>query len=262
MVTLSAPCSFSRTALAGTDLVRIAYLDEAGQDKQIGFVVVAGVIIHGDRHPQLVAHELDKLARKHFPDCDPRKIVFHAKEIFAGGRPFDKYDKLQDRLPILGDLARIPGRIGVPIVFGIFGKRGFDKKLKTSAHVSAFKLCIGAADLWVRKHHPSENAFVVCEDNESVRGTLKDAQNSLIDASRLEGEGGHLLPWPMEHIYESVSFQRKQDSRILQLADTCAFIIRRKFERLSNIDELFEIVRPQIFEDSIMPQTNVGTFLE
>ncbi len=95
--------------LHGEKAVRIVYLDEAGisNPKQEPFVTVAGVIVHGDDELNRVENRLKKLVKKYIPEGKRQGFVFHAKEIFHGGRTMNRQDpnwSLQRRPAIATEL--------------------------------------------------------------------------------------------------------------------------------------------------------------
>src|ERR1700722_7908440 len=73
-------------------IVRLVYLDEAGVSNpaQEPVLVVAGVIVNPDRQWKELEAYFRDLAHTLFPDDDPYRFVFHAKDIFHGSGPFNR----------------------------------------------------------------------------------------------------------------------------------------------------------------------------
>ena len=76
--------------LEGTRIVRIAYVDEAGTSnpKEEPYLVVAGVMLHGDRDMPKLQGKLERLAKAYQL---PTTTCFHAMDIFHGNGLFDRY---------------------------------------------------------------------------------------------------------------------------------------------------------------------------
>ena len=58
--------------------MRFVFLDEGGISQHEPFVVVAGVIVHGDEQLIPLEKKLDRLIRKHIPEEQQPGFVFHA----------------------------------------------------------------------------------------------------------------------------------------------------------------------------------------
>ena len=105
--------------------MRIAFLDEAGRSRQEPIIVVAGILIHGDRTYRKLVQRFDEIARQFLPQADQKGFVFHAKDIFHGaGRYFKDRNSWprERRWPILEALAALPREFGIPVVFGHLDK--------------------------------------------------------------------------------------------------------------------------------------------
>src|ERR1700730_14289409 len=128
-----------RAPLCGDNLVRIAFLDEAGRSRQEPIIVVAGVLIHGDRTYRKLVQRFDEIARQFLPEADQKGFCFHAKDIFHGaGHYFKDRDvwPRERRWPILAALAALPRQFGIPIVFGHIDKAEYrrDAEQQITAH--------------------------------------------------------------------------------------------------------------------------------
>src|SRR6266446_5100635 len=97
-----------RAPLCGDNLVRLAFLDEAGRSRHEPLIVVAGILMHGDRTYRKLVARFDEIAATFLPEADRKGFVFHAKDIFHGaGKYFkdrEKWPKAR-RWPILSALA-------------------------------------------------------------------------------------------------------------------------------------------------------------
>ena len=94
---MSAVRAFGGGPLEGNRLVRLVYVDEAGisNPKQEPFLVVAAVIVDGDRQLRGVMRQLDKIVDRHIPQGHQTDFVFHATELFNGGGKVFKGDYIR-----------------------------------------------------------------------------------------------------------------------------------------------------------------------
>ena len=115
--------SLSGYALQGSAVVRLAYMDEAGisNPQQEPYLVVAGVIIHADKNLVEIERYLDRLVAQYIPVEHQQDFVFHATELFNGGRVFKRDDPrfpLPVRMEIASRISAIPKKFGLRLVFG------------------------------------------------------------------------------------------------------------------------------------------------
>lgn len=226
--------------------MRFAFLDEGGIAQQEPYVVVAGVLVHADDEVIPLESELEALVRKHIPETDQEGFVFHAADIWGGGKYFKNRDEWpwEKRAAILDDLVLIPEKLQIPVIYSYLAKeaqrpeiepemiakgnaRPFDYEI--AYHSIAFANCFLRVEQMMRKIWPDEIAQVVAEDNADARKTIKGVVQILRTPSRLQKLGlDRADVLPLERIRGSVQFAEKTESRPLQLADACAFLIRRR----------------------------------
>jgi hypothetical protein len=219
--------------------VRFAFIDEGGISKYEPFVVVAAALVHGDRQLIHIENELGRLVRKHnIPDSLRSGFRFHATDIWSGtGKVFGDKSSWPPpkRYDLLREIARVPNRFDVPIVYGAVERASLtlpaDEELSThqklvGAHVSAFVLCTLEIEDTMRKYFDEEIAQIVAEDNDAARAALKQAHALLRDPDRLKRKITHADLLPLHSIRNSIHFATKEESSPLQLADVAAFLIR------------------------------------
>jgi hypothetical protein len=226
--------------------VRFVFLDEGGISRDEPFAVVAGVFVHGDEQLIRLEKELERIKQKHIPKECQQGFVFHAKDIWSGsGKIFRDREKwpLPRRLAILHDLARIPCRFDIPIVYHTVerskfvptakeieraGREPTDFERHVAVHAEAFCITILRTEEIMRVKWSSEVAQLVAEDNDQVRSLVRGTQEIFLDPSKADGplhENAKIL-LPLRNIRGPVHFANKSESKPLQLADVCAFIIR------------------------------------
>jgi hypothetical protein len=222
--------------------VRFVFLDEGGISKREPWVVVAGVIVHGDSQVVPLEERLDFLKKKHIPKELQDDFIFHATDLWSGtGRIFKDRDRwpLAVRLNILHDLVRIPSQYEIPIIFfalerssivfeGVDNDQFSAHEILVASHGMTFTGCTLRIEEHMRDIWPAEIAQLVAEDNDQARAIIKRSHEVVrhpkwIEQNNFDGLGRLL---PLKKIRGAVHFARKAESSLLQLADVCAFFIR------------------------------------
>ena len=138
------PYSFSGIRLEGERLMRLAFMDEAGISKpeEEPFLVVAGVIVHGDHALNGVENQLERVMKRHIPAVHWDDFVFHATELFNGGGKVFKREKqdligpprwpLDRRLGIADEIMAIPQKFGLSLALGWVERATFAERFKIS----------------------------------------------------------------------------------------------------------------------------------
>jgi hypothetical protein len=241
-----AALGFRGGPLEGRKVVRFVFIDKGGISRDEPFAVVAGIFVHRDEQLIPLEDELERVKQKHIPKEDQKDLVFHATDIWSGtGKVFKDRNKwpLPRRLEILHDLARIPCRFDIPIVYFGFERSKFvpteaelkragrgptDFERHVAVHASAFCTTILRTEEIMRMKWASEVAQLVAEDNDQVRSLVRETQQIFLAPSKADGplhENAKII-LPLRKIRGSVHFAKKSESLPLQLADLCAFIIR------------------------------------
>lgn len=156
------------------------------------------------------------------------------------------------RLEVADCLAALPKKFRLPI-FWAFADR---KKLIAEqpersqfdnmrlAYCSSFLLCTSQVEMWLRKKTDGENAIVVVENNEDIKGALTHLHVTCQSASALkktygDDPQGMLSMFPFRRIKQRPLFEPKAPSSILQIADFCAYVFKRKLMDDARYDRFF-----------------------
>lgn len=230
--------------------MRLIYTDEAGISDKEPITVVASVIIDGDREYLLLKNEISRIVYEHVPSELRDKFWIHACEIFSGGKSIDRnLWPFEQRLDFLKEIACLPFVHDIPIAFA-FDRKDLWKESKFRfglsvskwSHLMAFKSCMDRADHFMRHYlHGNEIAVVVCEDTQEMRGIIekyglldREISGSYpmieIKPEKYEIDMGvkkNFFRPEIRHIIDTPFFAKKRAAPILQLADVCAFILRR-----------------------------------
>jgi len=106
----------------------------------------------------------------------------------------------------------------------------------------------------MRLKWPNEVAQMVAEDNDQVRALVKGTHENFRDPSKVDGQIVPNTILPLRKIRGSVHFANKAESKPLQLADLCAFVIRGHLARHPRGEQLFDRVRLMILN---MPEEDI-----
>jgi hypothetical protein len=102
--------------------LRMIYLDEAGISNPAHepFVVMAGIIVHADQQWKILERYLSDMADEFAPPEKRDGFIFHAKELFSGGKTFNREDfPKEKRWEILDYLVAIPEKFEFGIAWGL-----------------------------------------------------------------------------------------------------------------------------------------------
>lgn len=250
---------FGGAHLIGDKLVRIAYLDEAGKSKveEEPYLVVAGIVLHADEHWRSLEEHMRAIGRRYLPN-DP-KPVFHAKDIFHGTGKFDRNLPVwtrERRWQLLAELCEIPRDFKLPVVVGFTQRERFREKiLKTApkaseeailtvSHAETFVRAAMSIESWMRRVVPKETAMIIAEDSPKMKRMLKGVHAGY--SNRFAEVGHEDKLFHSNHIIETAHFATRSESMPLQLADACAFVIKRHFMQKDDAVGFFNVLRPEV----------------
>lgn len=253
--------------LCGESLVRIAFLDEAGRSRHEPTIVVAGIVVHGDRTYRPVVRRLAEIRADFLPERDRKNFLFHATDIFHGsGRYFKNRDlwPKDRRHALLGTIARLPQELGMPIAFGYHHKAEsqqiereaqiHDRAARRAHFIDAMEhvLAFGRAEIVIETQMHlfprNEICMVIAEDTDRVKAAVKLLHAKFRDPEQIASIPAlaRLQQLPLQKIEDTPHFASKAESAPLQVADTCAFLIMRRLARREDSQALFELIAPQL----------------
>ena len=197
-----------------------------------------------------------------FPDWEGfgNSVIFHAKDIWHGVGHWDRRQwSKRDRMNILKRLVQLPSLFQLPLCFCIIDKADAGKRIKTAPQVTAkqtekllarsvyshgFHGMLQVADWWMAKNCPSELAQVVAEDISDVKGAMaiffSGMQKQDYDYSEGPSDGSEPHWFVTDRFVDTINFVTKSRSPMLQVADTFAFLVRRKLGGCTEAASLIE----------------------
>ena len=229
--------------LLGHNLVRLVFLDEAGRSRQEPIIVVAGVIVHGDRIYRRLEDRLLGLIRNAIPpgvEADPATLILHAGDLFHGNKPFEKEVWPKElRHESLMQLARVPAEFQLPVVYGHLRKSEYREeaavKVVLAAEVAGKKTSIAdrdknhvldvaehmvtfarteiAVERQMHRYPRDEICMLFAEDTDRVKRALKLAHAFMRDGSQIVGTEFENVPeLPLRKIVDTPHFADKTES--------------------------------------------------
>jgi hypothetical protein len=229
------PRALGGGVLRGASPLRFVYLDEAGVSAPQPVVVVAGLIVHADKHWRRLHARLNELAQKCFPDGIPEGFFFHADDIMQGNKPFEREKwQLPKRLAVLQSLLSIAMEVQVPVAYGYIRKKPEwtlpdPRDAEAWYHTCAFGFCAMAAEDFMRTEAwQHEVATLVAEHRQNSPRHIKYRHKMMAsDSSPLHDIGGFRRLLPFRCIVDTPHFVAKTEAPLIQLADAYAFAITK-----------------------------------
>ena len=248
--------------------MRFVYLDEAGiaNIKDEPQVVVAGIIVHADKQWIPLEKYLQDMMIDLIPPDKRKGFYFHATDLFHGSGLTPREDFPKDyRWDVLEELCQIPIKFDLPIVMGFYDRKKVLEEDDISIHDATIQslatsatICAMATERYMRQSAPKgEVATIVYEDNRNAKKIIRTLHNQLRSPELIPSVKEHWKEYlPLTRIVDTAHFAEKEDTSLLQLADVCAFILKRRLigkkdvYRFSKHLEQNLIVRPVAFDSS------------
>jgi hypothetical protein len=238
--------------------VRLVYLDEAGisNEEQEPYLVVAGVIVDADKKWRALEEYFRALSEEYFRGHTGHPIVFHAMDIWHGRKLFDRNKwPTKKRLALLRRLAKVPREFDLPIVMGhvhrVTAKRHMyrgnlskvpPRLVRANLHGGAFFTAVRRVESWMAKNTKNEVAMLIAEDTPEIKDTIHALHKAYTDQT-IDTVGA----FHSRLIVDAVHFAKKEHSLLLQIADICAFFMKRKLMKKEDSEKLFAELAPQIW---------------
>ncbi len=229
--------------------MRIAYLDEAGLSTKAHepHVVVAGVITNPDTHYQVIEAHIRALAADVLGDKAKsfygKPYVFHAQDVWHGSGDFKREEwPLPTRMALLKALCQIPKDFDLPVIFGVVAKKDRNAKL-SFLHNEAYLLTAKRLEGWMDENTRNEVVAIISERCDKEHMARITAFHQLIVDKSMSDRPALPHQFVSKHIIEAPIFLDKYSSPLLQLADVCAFVLKRKMQKCPHVEPLFDLLK-------------------
>lgn len=225
------------------------YLDESGiGDIRVErYVVVAGVIVEAHQY-EAVQQKIEAVRDKYVPEKYRKGFVFHATDLFQGSQKRISRDEFptEQRHNALEDLISIVEKMNLPVALAHHDREVVCKdrpEMSTREAVAftqgiAATSCLLLVESYAQRHsHPSTNVLITYENNHQARELVKEMHKMLQDPTNLakvtdpEDLARLTKVIPLKRVIDSARFAEKSEEPLLQLADVCAYIIKRRLMR-------------------------------
>jgi Protein of unknown function (DUF3800) len=225
-------------------LVRNIYSDEAGVSAPEPVSVVIALIVHMDKQWRPVADEVARLARQHVPSEFLDGFAFHTK-VLLKEKKYPGWDMSRRKI-LIEEMMGIPQKFHIPLSYSAV-KRGTaakafprdDLKPFEIDHLYAFILSMSLADKYLRQYCGDEMSQIIAEDHPTMKRTLKRHLNivrtsplvlqTTIQRPNQERGSPRVESNRVERLTDEVLFMAREGSPLLQVADACAWGMRRYF---------------------------------
>lgn len=237
--------------------MRYIYVDEAGIAETEPVTVVVGIVVEADTQYAATEGWLARLLTTVPAGLRPG-FVSHAKSIWGDRKMREKWPDREERLTFLKRMVQIPSLVKLPVSVGVLrrahpGHPGSPNVQRSFYHHTlAFALCIAHADLYVCEHgKPGEGITVVAENSPRMQPTLRAIAKMLMTSPILIPASSQRalrdrplrdFEYRITRLKDTIHFVSKEDGPLLQIADACAFALRRYIEKRAIGDELCEVM--------------------
>jgi hypothetical protein len=169
---------------------------------------------------------------------------------------------------ILEELAGMPKRFSLPVVYGLANKAKYKIEcvnrvlppavrddqtiVERSEPMTAFGNAEMGIDHQMNQYPSDEICVLICEDTDLVKKAVKSAHEIMRAKSKTAEVFAKFFGWtnqpwfPLRKIVDTPHFASKPDASLLQIADLCAFLIMRRLNRKEDSQVFFEIIAPQL----------------
>jgi hypothetical protein len=237
--------------------MQLAYFDDSGSDKQSGILAVVALIVPDDQIMNieiLVGTVIDSLIPEDKKESFER---FHAHELYCGEGPFsglddrDRFDAILKLLEVVG--SGDAGSPPLPFVYSAIDKKGLEKSPFRSALATdvAFGMSALGVEEWMLENASDGLClFLLDEANDKVKKELQASFRAL----RSQIRPPTWTPNRLWHVHDAVYFGSSKDSVGLQIADLCAYFVRRQLSGQPDPEGFFSVIAKQAICSVIEPE--------
>jgi Protein of unknown function (DUF3800) len=224
-------------------IMRLVYIDESGvgDPNQEPFTVVAGVVINGDTQWKSFEADLGDM-RKDFPQL-LEDTELKARDLFWGRCAFQPWDR-ESRVSLQKELLKLIARHKLPI-HAAFVERDFFNGLYPDLGVKpedqALVMCLSAIETWFCGNAAGEVGTIIADRTQrekDFKDSLRLYRKAKVGYSNAK----------FNHLIEPILFADSKEAWGIQLADHCAFFIKRSHCMKKTDSEEF----CKIIEDNVL----------
>ena len=220
-------------------MLRLFYVDESRDRGQTGHHYFVGLLADGDAVSRAEA-ALEKIAEQAWDDGLARwGTELHAAEIFNGTKAWQR-GSIQQRVDLLDATLSVIGDVGIEVIARGANMQRFAKNYP-GADPYRWEFSNLLERLNERLRTLGDYGLVISDQQTEHReGIQRDVANS-----KQYGTGGYRSQ-KLERILDTAHFVDSKLSRMIQLADMAAFILRRRATRRTEGDARLEAVMERL----------------
>ncbi len=242
-------------------VVRLIYSDETGVGSEADdpLTVVAAVLIHADEQWGPIETAIRALETDLVPPRRHGRYEFKASRLFRRRRVGDNGEILRRFLAIIREhelpvsYGAVPRASIGPSVRSLFTRLSDDAAAAATAAQElprnvllglaqnlAFVMCATVVDEVFSANFPNERGLWIADENRvttAMKASMREYQNFVASG----------LDFPLKtfaHIVDTVYFGKSHESRGLQLADACNFVIKQHLLGDAEIGAFYSIIEP------------------
>lgn len=233
--------------------MRVIYIDEAGSSHNESVFTWAAIIVK-DRQWL----KIERLAKDIIVELVPSELrvdfEFHAHEIFNGSEqwfPWRNKSGKELRFEILYRIVRLIQRFHLPIIECSWEKRGTrDVDLIKRRQGTAFLVCVDSVERWFVENAKNDVGMLIADDQSKPadEAIFKQEIRRARTVSRLSRKPA------LRHIVDTIHFAGSHESIGLQLADACAFLIKRHRvgKEHNGAEDFYRGIQPCIYRSRLL----------
>jgi hypothetical protein len=242
----------------------VIYFDESGIGDETlePYLVVAAVLIDGDSHWRKIEAGTKAIIERCVPKAEQEGFEFKADAIFGGRKQFANWDEA-DRLDAQASFLCLIADCSLPVAWAAISRSYVRTSMEqnfapgfTAAQVDllaydyAFVACAAAIEAWFSNHAAGSMGISIADQNKKPRlkWRLKTSLQQL-RAARLVPSLPHTQ---FEHFMDTISFNDSKESIGLQMADHCAYFVKRRLMKKQDSDRCFEIIKPTLIDSYLI----------
>jgi hypothetical protein len=236
------------------DLVKVIYIDEAGSSFEEPVFTWAAVVIRDSQWLKL-EREAQAIIDHFVPEELQSDFEFHACDLFGGSEnwfPWRNRTGKELRFEILTEFISLIKRYRLPIIECSWKRDGErDAGINKLRQGVAFSVCVDSVERWFVQNARADVGMLIAD----VQGQRRDEaifKEEILRARRVSSL--YRRRAALRHIVDTIHFAGSHESIGLQLADACAFFIKRHHAAKPNdeANQFYELLRSRIFRSRLI----------
>ena len=216
---------------------------------------LAGLAVHGNRARALEDAATALLAMRFGPESRRPGFECKGSDLYRGEGPCAGM-RPAERVAIYGELLELLGRHGAELLWIGIDKARLARRYRTPMHPHklAFIYLVEEIERFLRTRR--EYGLIVSDEEKEVEQQVVE---DLVRYKEMGTAFGH-RPLNLERVVDNVHFVRSHHSRLMQLADCCAYLCQRQARDAGKtsatavaVQQLWESLTPRVWSGRVWP---------